>query len=359
MVIAMENRSHFTVDAMTRLPNFFAFLPQLEDALKRGKGALLCLDVKDLSTLNTLFGRAAGDLVIESVVKVLHGPVVKEFLSRRSRGPAYRHWVFRTGGDEFVALFPGVSEEEAHQLGRRLDEAFRLQAKQGGIDVPGLHVAAIGYPIGRGTLAEILVAITGTLIDCQPCLPAMPSWGLQVFDKMIQRIKETLSLLDKAFDAAHTDAITGLPNHRAGEQVLRSTLAGSEVGRDDCSLLFVDGDNLKSYNEHLGYEGGNEMIRRLGQVIQNSVRKGDFVCRWLSGDEFLVILPRTRRDDATVIAERIRKRVWEESSCWPRRVTVSVGIATTETEGWDADRLLKRAIQANFQAKQEGKNLVV
>lgn len=355
----METRPHFTLDNMTRLPNFFAFLPQMEAALQRGSGALLCLDIKGLSSLNERLGRTAGDLVITSMASILQGPIVQEFLSDIDFHDESRLTVFRTGGDEFVALFPDRSGEEVRRLGTRLEEAFRQQVRQSGIEVQGLHVATIEYPVGQGTLAEIFVAIGEAVNDRGLGVPMMPPWGMRVLETMVRRIKETLSLLDEAFDAAHTDAVSGLPNHRAGEQFLRSTLAGGEVGRDDCALLFVDGDNLKSYNTLLGYEGGNEMIRLLGQVIQQNIRKGDFACRWLSGDEFLVILPRTSRRDATAVAERIRRQVWEESAGWAQRVTVSVGVATTETEGWDADRLLQKAIRANFQAKREGKNLVI
>jgi len=59
------------------------------------------------------------------------------------------------------------------------------------------------------------------------------------------------------------------------------------------------------------------------------------------------------------VAERIRREVWDASANWVQRVTVSVGVASTETEGWDADRLLNKAIRANLHAKREGKNLVV
>ena len=353
----METRPHFTVDNMTQLPNFFAFLPQMEAALQQGSGTLLCLDVKGLASLNEQLGRTAGDLVIMSMAKVLRGPIVQEFTDQSPSIPQLS--VFRTGGDEFVALFPGRSEADVRRLGERLEEEFRLEVAGSGIEVEGLHVAVIRYPVGRGTLAEIFVAIGEAVNDRGLGVPMMPRWGMRVLDMMVLRIKETLSLLDEAFDAAHTDAVSGMPNHRAGEQFLRSTLARGEVGKDECALLFVDGDNLKSYNNLLGYEGGNEMIRLLGRVIQQCIRKGDFACRWLSGDEFLVILPRTSRIEAAAVAERIRRQVWLESSRWAQRVTVSVGIATTETEGWDADRLLHKAIRANFQAKREGKNQVV
>jgi len=72
-----------------------------------------------------------------------------------------------------------------------------------------------------------------------------------------------------------------------------------------------------------------------------------------------VILPRTTRAEAVAVAERIRREVWDASANWVQRVTVSVGVASTETEGWDADRLLNKAIRANLHAKREGKNLVV
>lgn len=357
--LAMETRPHFTVDTMTQLPNFFAFLPKMEEALQRGRGTLLCVDVKDLSSLNQRLGWAAGDLVISSVVEILFGPVVQEFLTGLEPSESPRLSVFRTGGDEFVALFPDRSKEEVRLLGGRIEEAFGLMMKESGIDANGLHVAAIEYPVGAGSLAEVFVAIGVAANGRELNAAAMPPWFLSVLDEMVLRIKETVTLLDAALDAAHTDTVSGLPNHRAGDQVLRATLAECEAGGRDCAVLFIDGDNLKSYNTLFGYEGGNEMIRRLGQVIQGNIRTGDFACRWLSGDEFLVVLPGAARREATAVAERIRLQVWEESADWAQRVTVSVGVATTETEGWDADRLLQKAIDANFQAKNAGKNLVV
>lgn len=350
---------HFAVDNVTQLPNFFAFLPQMETALEQGSGTLLCVDVKGLAAINKELGKQAGDFVIASMAKVLQGPVLGEFLGRQHSAPCRR--VFRTGDDEFIALFPGRSYEEVRQLGERLEREFMAQVSARGIPVRGLHISAVGYPVGGGSLAEVFVAIgeaaneQGSSWSC----PDMPPWGVRVLDQMISRIKETLTLLDEAFTAAHTDAISGMPNYRAGHQFLRSVLASGKGDIESCALLFVDGDNLKCYNTLLGYEGGNEMIRLLGNVIQKSIRKGDFACRWLSGDEFVVILPRTTRREATAVAERIRLQVRLESASWPQPVTVSVGVASTETEGWDADRLLSKAIRANFQAKREGKNQVI
>lgn len=346
---------HFTVDSMTRLPNFFAFFLQMEAALKEGRGTLLSFDVKGLAALNERSGRTAGDFVIQTLAKVLK-QAAEEVGGAACQGQAS---VYRTGGDEFAVLLPGKDEAEARELGRRLEASFCSELKASGIDVEGLHVAVIPYPVGGGSLSELLVAMAGQLSERGRDGGATAPCVMRVLDMMVLRVKETLKLLEEAFDAAHTDAITGLPNHRAGERYLRATLAASEVGKDSCSVLFIDGDNLREYNMLLGYEGGNEMIRMLGKVIQQSIRKGDFACRWLSGDEFLVILPRTSHQEAVAIAERIRRRVWDASASWIQRVTVSVGVASTESEGWDADRLLHKAIRANFHAKREGKNLVV
>src|SRR5690606_24974257 len=113
--------------------------------LRRGTGALLCLDIKELASINARLGRSAGDLVITSVVKVLHGPVVREFLARWGMARDEPHSVFRIGGDEFVAIFPNRTEGEVNELGQCIDEAFRRQVRKSGIDVPGLHFVAVGY----------------------------------------------------------------------------------------------------------------------------------------------------------------------------------------------------------------------
>jgi len=351
----MENL-HFTVDSMTRLPNFFAFFVQMEAALKEGSGSLVCFDLKGLKTLNEFRGRTAGDFAIQSLAKVL-----KDFPDRQRPGVERkdRPTVFRTGGDEFVVLLPGKSQDEARALAHVFEQQFLSELRASGVEVDGIHVGVVPYPVGEGSLAEVFVAMGESLSDGGFATVAMPAWGMRVLDMMVLRIKETIKLLEETYDAAHTDAVTGLPNHRAGERYLRMTLASGEVGKDCCAVLFIDGDNLKTYNNLLGYEGGNEMIRMLGKVIQQSIRRGDFACRWLSGDEFLVILPRTTHREAVAVAEWIRRQVWDASSEWVQRVTVSVGVASTETEGWDADRLLHKAIRANFHAKREGKNLVV
>ncbi|MBO2520386.1 MAG: GGDEF domain-containing protein [Clostridia bacterium] len=353
----MESLIHFTVDKLTRLPNFFAFLPHMETALHTGAGSLLCFDVKGLSSINACRGRTAGDFVISCLARVLKNAPVRQTDGAGSKGepPA----VYRTGGDEFVVVLPGISKDDAQGLGERLERRFLSETRESGIEVEGLHIGVVPYPVGKGSLSELFIAMGEALSDRDFGTAAMPPWGMRILDGMLLRIKETIKLLEETFDAAHTDAISGLPNHRAGERFLRLTLASSEVGKDCCSVLFIDGDNLKSYNTLLGYEGGNEMIRMLGRVIQQNIRRGDFACRWLSGDEFLVILPRTTRAEAVAVAERIRREVWDASANWVQRVTVSVGVASTETEGWDADRLLNKAIRANLHAKREGKNLVV
>ena len=127
--------------------------------------------------------------------------------------------------------------------------------------------------------------------------------------------------------------------------------------KEPFSILFIDGDNLKQYNT-LSYQRGNLMIRDLGRLIADQLRRGDFLARWFSGDEFLVILPRADRAEALRVGERLRSKVEKTTRKWPFPITISVGVATYPIDGSTMEELLVKAEKANALAKKEGKNKV-
>ncbi len=152
------------------------------------------------------------------------------------------------------------------------------------------------------------------------------------------------------------DPLTGLFNRRALDLRLHEEIQRRQRHGQACSLLLLDIDRFKSYNDSFGHLCGDELLRRLALRLHASMRGTDIVCRY-GGEEFVVILPGTDRQEAELIATRLCQDV--AASSWPcRPVTVSVGAATAaDDDGCEA--LLARADQALYWAKEHGRNRAV
>jgi diguanylate cyclase (GGDEF)-like protein/PAS domain S-box-containing protein len=161
------------------------------------------------------------------------------------------------------------------------------------------------------------------------------------------------------------DALTGLANRGAFDLGLRREWRRAERHGDTLSLLMVDVDCFKLYNDTYGHPRGDDCLRAVAASLgSGSRRSGDLVARY-GGEEFVVVLPATDREGASVVADRIRGRVESldiphERSEVTGRVTVSVGAASiTPRAGGSAENLLRSADQALYQAKSLGRNRIV
>ncbi len=153
---------------------------------------------------------------------------------------------------------------------------------------------------------------------------------------------------------ATTDGMTGLPNHRLFQERLRAEIVACRAKELPVTLLLIDVDRFKSYNDSFGHPAGDEALRIVGRILRESVRGNDLPARY-GGEEFAAILPGTASAQAYVVAERIRTAC--EAQVFPyRQVTLSVGIATT-FEG-EATELIERADEALYAAKNGGRNRV-
>jgi diguanylate cyclase (GGDEF)-like protein/PAS domain S-box-containing protein len=154
-----------------------------------------------------------------------------------------------------------------------------------------------------------------------------------------------------------TDQLTGLPNRRSLDMKLAMEVRLSVRHLVPLSLLLLDVDHFKQYNDSFGHPAGDEVLRKVGSVLQNSLRTTDFAARW-GGEEFAVMLRHTNEEGALVVAERIRDAV--EREAWPNRgVTISVGVATLLRVKPDVGALLAQADAALYEAKRSGRNRVV
>ncbi|QEH34960.1 Response regulator PleD [Aquisphaera giovannonii] len=154
---------------------------------------------------------------------------------------------------------------------------------------------------------------------------------------------------------ASTDPLTGLANRRGFQAAAEALADGGAAGLPH-SLISLDVDHFKSYNDTYGHGAGDEALRAVAAILRSSTRRDDLVAR-VGGEEFAVLLPETNAPTALRRAEAIRRAV--ASADWPRRpVTISAGVATTRL-AWEPGAiagLLEEADRALYQSKRSGRD---
>jgi diguanylate cyclase (GGDEF)-like protein len=157
---------------------------------------------------------------------------------------------------------------------------------------------------------------------------------------------------------AATDALTGLPNHRAVQDTLKRMVAQASRTFAPLALVIIDLDHFKSINDVHGHDRGDEMLAAVGTALQRTIRASDFAGRY-GGEEFVALLPSADRQSAIHVAEGIRAAVAairipgvEET------ITASAGVAILPDDGGDAATLFKAADRALYAAKHAGRDRV-
>src|SRR5580693_859036 len=169
--------------------------------------------------------------------------------------------------------------------------------------------------------------------------------------------------LDHSLELAVTDQLTGLHNRRYMVGQLGALVAGATRGGDPVGCLLIDIDHFKKINDNFGHDVGDEVLREFAVRLASNVRAIDLPCRY-GGEEFVVIMPGTRLEDAERIAERIRRHVAGSpfripGGADPLSVTISIGVASTLGIEDTPEALLKRADAAVYEAKSLGRNKVI
>lgn len=165
---------------------------------------------------------------------------------------------------------------------------------------------------------------------------------------------------EEARAQAATDALTGLGTLRLLRDRLANELARSRRSGEPFAVLFLDVDNFKQVNDGFGHEAGNLVLKGTASELLEVVRSTDFAARY-GGDEFVVVLVRTGRDGARLVAEKVRSRVEELGKSLglpPKLLTVSIGVATFAPEAEHHEDVLVAADRALYRAKAGGRNRV-
>jgi diguanylate cyclase (GGDEF)-like protein len=163
-------------------------------------------------------------------------------------------------------------------------------------------------------------------------------------------------------DMAIRDGLTSLYNHRYFQEILAVEFVRARRYKRSVSLIFVDVDYFKKYNDTHGHPEGDRALVTLGGIFTNSLRASDTVARY-GGEEFVLILPETTKESALHIAENLRKAVFDHpfpgGETQPLgRVTISLGVATFPEDGTDGSSIIERADKGLYEAKKNGRNRV-
>jgi two-component system cell cycle response regulator len=161
---------------------------------------------------------------------------------------------------------------------------------------------------------------------------------------------------------AQTDGLTELHNYRFFQQRLSIELNRARRFSRSLSLIMLDLDHFKAYNDVFGHQAGDQALRQLAIRLRYSSRSYDLVARY-GGDEFAIILPETSKEMAVEVAERIRAAVEHSRVEGPRRsldsrFTASLGISSFPDDATEPDELIRRADLALYLAKARGRNRV-
>jgi diguanylate cyclase (GGDEF)-like protein len=170
--------------------------------------------------------------------------------------------------------------------------------------------------------------------------------------------QRTITLYEKVKLLSVTDELTSLHNRRYFLQKLREEIERAWRYSRQISLLLIDIDNFKQYNDTYGHQQGDDVLRRFSNRLKKIVRENDTVAR-LGGEEFVIIMPEANNDMAFNLAERLRLDV---ANYPPRdangKFTISIGVAGFPSDAQDTNKLLRKADSALYEAKRKGKNKV-
>ncbi len=171
---------------------------------------------------------------------------------------------------------------------------------------------------------------------------------------------ENSRFYEQALRLSQTDYLTQLWNHGYFQHIIADEFKKATESKHQLSIIMLDIDNFKNYNDKLGHQYGDAVLKEIGNIIKDSLRKSDSPCRY-GGEEFVIILPQTSKDEAYKFAERLRTKIefynFSKEEVQPcGKITVSSGVATYPIDASGKDELIYTADMALLQAKQRGRN---
>jgi diguanylate cyclase (GGDEF)-like protein len=311
--------------------------------------ALLCAHMPRLSALKT-FSAVAASLISWA---------------------ALNEYVFGVDALRAVPLFSSIPLHAA--VGTLLLGLGALSAPPVSWPIPTVLAKSTGAVICRWLLPPAIIAppLIGWALSRAPAVGAEQSmlhWALYSAISslgsvwLILLLAQRITLVDvqraAATQLSRSDALTGLANRRMFDAFLLEGFRLARRHNRPLSLMMLDIDRFKSYNDQYGHPAGDRLLAALGDQLSSLARQTDLVAR-VGGEEFAIVLPETDLAGARVIAERARAEVEQSSHRYERPVTVSIGIAEMRAEVADCSMLVQEADTGLYRAKRAGRNRVM
>ena len=262
--------------------------------------------------------------------------------------------------DSVAALFQYLKTKSADMIcwavekkTRKTDWISQLQAHEQWHDLPLIAFAEDqqslidGFQLGASDAVHLSIDPTE--------LSARMNRHLQRWERLLE-LRKSQELLQKM---ALTDPLTQLGNRATFDMSIKQETARSQRSGVPYSLLMIDLDHFKTFNDTHGHQVGDMILKLTAEAIRKAARDSDICCRY-GGEEFAVILPETKARNAEVLAERIHKQIRKMSMSQPqerRPVTVSIGISSVnQRNSSHPQTLIEEADQALYRAKRNGRN---
>ncbi|HET6883170.1 MAG TPA: GGDEF domain-containing protein [Pirellulales bacterium] len=203
---------------------------------------------------------------------------------------------------------------------------------------------------GKTPLEQTILSAATRLLEANECLQ-------QELSGAREKLDEHGRLIEAHMTEARTDGLVGIPNRRAFDEEIARQCAALEHGGPGFSLVLLDIDHFKKFNDLHGHQAGDDVLKGVGGVLAEIAAQRDFVARY-GGEEFAIIIADAEPDEGKATAQQVRAAVEAshfEAQGKPLRVTASLGVADACT-GDSPETVIRRADEALYAAKKNGRN---
>ncbi len=185
----------------------------------------------------------------------------------------------------------------------------------------------------------------------------------RLHDQLQEKVIQLEQAKERLRELAIKDGLTGLYNHRYFKRFLTQEIMRAHRHKSQVSLIMMDIDHFKNYNDTYGHLAGDEVLRNVAKLMTENIRSIDVAARY-GGEEFVIVLPQTNKNAAKIVAEKLRVLVgiqkFQNEDTQPNgKITISMGVATFPENAADIEELIHQADQRLYHAKSLGRNCVV